>query len=46
MFAFFHLGVEEMTVLLAFGGIVVVPLIVGIVVLSMTCKADRQNHPM
>jgi hypothetical protein len=45
MFAFLNLGVQELTILLVFGGLVVAPLIVGIIALSLTCKAEREKHP-
>jgi len=44
MFAFINLGVQELTILLAFGGLVVVPLTVGIIALWLTCNADRRGH--
>ena len=44
MFAFLNLGVQEMTVLLTFGTIVVVPLVVAIVALVQTYKLEHSDH--
>mgnify|MGYP001558160760 CR=1 FL=1 len=44
MFAFFNLGIQEITILLFMGVLVVVPLIVGIVALSLTYWSDRANQ--
>jgi hypothetical protein len=38
MFALFHLDVAEMTIVLAFGGLVVIPIFVGIAALWKDCQ--------
>ena len=42
---FANLEIQEMTVLVAFGWLVVVPLIVGIVAFTMDYRANHRRHP-
>jgi len=45
MLAFLNLDVQELTVLLFFGWLVIMPLIVGIVALTVDCRNNRWNLP-
>jgi hypothetical protein len=43
VFAIFNFGADEMTILLAFGGLVLVPLIVGLAAFSLDYRANHRN---